>query len=221
MPPSSTIQRYRWVLLLSALIAVVPMVPLFLFASKAAAPLRLLGLAASLVLCALWLLRFARRGLPLWLEAPEALLLLLIALGGGDPMTSLGVFYTSIYFRSLYGSARRVALGACSYLAIYLIALLAAPGQSALSSPMQVLFQGIGIPACAGIMYLIAHTLARHEQALRREQILSAVSTSLAASRDRETLLDVACTALTALAKALGDVAACVQLPAQSEHDLP
>jgi diguanylate cyclase (GGDEF)-like protein/PAS domain S-box-containing protein len=114
------------------------------------------------------------------------------ALGVGEPLRALGLFYAALYLRSFYGSARRVALAAGSSFMALAVAVAVTPADAAgLVSP-DVLAQLPSFALSAAITHLLTRTLVGYERRAARQAILTRTGTALLAAGDRDELYGVA-----------------------------
>jgi diguanylate cyclase (GGDEF)-like protein/PAS domain S-box-containing protein len=114
------------------------------------------------------------------------------ALGVGEPLRALGLFYAALYLRSFYGSARRVALATGSSFMALAVAVAVTPADAAgLMSP-DVLAQLPSFALSAAITHLLTRTLVAHERRAARQAILTRTGTALLAAGDRDEIYRVA-----------------------------
>jgi signal transduction histidine kinase len=170
-PPTGLLARTRWLFLLAALIATGILGPLLVVVGNADWPHKLAACAALAVAGLSWVLTY-RRG-RLWLvgDTVEAVGLVIM---GTTLYFGLGVLVpalTGVCFRSLYGSGRRVALGAAVYGGAFIASMALAPRQAFLDQgPIRIGVSLAFLAVLAGAMHVVAVALRQHEEALVREQ---------------------------------------------------
>jgi CubicO group peptidase (beta-lactamase class C family) len=135
------------------------MVPLLVFVSPEGGGARVASGVSLLLLMWMWVRVYsgAHSG-RLW-DVVEAAALMTISIGLGDPTRAMGVFYIGLFFRTLYGSARVVALRAVLYGMAFWGALLTLGGPSTLLSEKAL--GATGIPMTAAIRRPRRPTAAR------------------------------------------------------------
>src|SRR3954468_23805468 len=121
-PPKNLLSRVRWIFLLVGIfIAALTLLPVLLASTPG------LFKAAALVGLLLLLLRWIHgymRGTfsPFW-DPFEGLAIFAVSIASIDPLAALGLVYSGLSFRSLYGSGRRVLLVLLVYLGAFLLAV--------------------------------------------------------------------------------------------------
>jgi diguanylate cyclase (GGDEF)-like protein/PAS domain S-box-containing protein len=116
-----------------------------------------------------------------------AIALCAAAIGVGEPLRALGLFYGALYLRSFYGSALRVGAAAFySFMALAVaVELTPAAGTAGVVSP-DVLSQLPSFAFSAAITYLLTRTLSAHERRAVRQSILTRTGSALLASSERD-----------------------------------
>jgi diguanylate cyclase (GGDEF)-like protein/PAS domain S-box-containing protein len=114
-----------------------------------------------------------------------AIALCAAALGVGEPLRALGLFYGALYLRSFYGSAWRVAAAAFYFFTALVVAAAFTPAADAAGvlSP-DVLSQLPSFAFSAAITHLLTRTLAAHERRAHRQAILTSTGSALLAASD-------------------------------------
>jgi PAS domain S-box-containing protein len=137
-------------------------------ASSSMQHIAVLGSAAYLTVW--WIIGFRRRRF-LWAgDVLEAAAIAGLLLTIRDPEKAIGIFYATMFFRSLYGSVRRNLTRSCMFLAVLVVGVILTPSHEPLATrvvPHAVSFLFIGL-----VIHLVATTLHKHERALSRELVL-------------------------------------------------
>ena len=189
-PPTSLLERQRWLFLTFALFTAFTMVPLLVFVSPEGGGARVASGVSLLLLMWMWVRVYsgAHSG-RLW-DVVEAAALMTISIGLGDPTRAMGVFYIGLFFRTLYGSARVVALRAVLYGMAFWGALLTLGGPSTLLSEKAL--GATGIPMTAAITHALAVALMRHDRLARYQRVLSRTGSEMAGASDHDEIHAVA-----------------------------
>jgi diguanylate cyclase (GGDEF)-like protein/PAS domain S-box-containing protein len=112
-----------------------------------------------------------------------AALLALIAAVGAEPI--LGVLFTGVYSRSMYGDRRYVVANAAATLAAYLTSSFFLPIDEAVAIDT-ALSQVPGILVSAAVTHIVADALRREERRRARERLLRESGGRLVVARDRD-----------------------------------
>jgi len=108
--PEDIVEAMRWLFAVLVLVTLLFSLPPILGTSRGT--MLIVGLVSALVLGLSWSMGYLRRSAPLWMDVVDTLAFLGFALAGPDAMSSVGLIMPAIWFRSLYGSARRAVLRA-------------------------------------------------------------------------------------------------------------
>ncbi len=116
-----------------------------------------------------------------------AITLFAAAIGVGEPLRALGLFYGALYLRSFYGPGWRVAVAAFYFFAALVIAAAFTPAVDTAGpfSP-DVLSQLPSFAFAAAITHLLTRTLASHERRAARQAVLTRTGSALLAAADRD-----------------------------------
>ncbi len=188
MPTSTerSLERVRRLFLALALVACVVAVAGITGLPDRTAGLRLAGLGAVAALATIWVRSYRCDALSPFDDLIELGALFTVGLAAG-PDLALGLVYTGLCRRSLYGSRSRAAAGLAVYALAHVVAVVAAGGSlTAVDALAQVPPLAI---ACA-VMHAWAGVLARHEQSVAREHALRDASVALVTAADRGSLHD-------------------------------
>ena len=196
-PPRDLLPRVRWVFLIAGILNALLLLLILPTVGPSDWPHEAAGVAALSWICSRWILghrlgRFSVVG-----DVAEGLALCLISAAVGNPLRALGLLYSGLCFRSLYGSGRRVVLVLLIYVAAHF-----AVAQALDAVPVLLLRALIMVPIFAvgaGGMLVLAKTLTKHERALAREGILARAGAALVASPTQESTYAVAADAALAL----------------------
>jgi PAS domain S-box-containing protein len=172
--------------LFSILMAVLA-VPLILQANATPRFLQASAIAGLLWLVAWWIRGYGRGRFPIVFCLLEGSVVFAAALATGAPPTALGLIYSSMMFRSLYGSIRSVVLLLLLYLAAFFGAVTIASRFTYLDLPLTaVLPEVVGLPLVAVMFHILATTIADRERAMSRESTLRESAAALVAALNRE-----------------------------------
>jgi len=195
-PPADLLARVRWLLLLGSLSTMPFILPSLIWRPAQVGPLPLAAACVGLLwLPWRWVCQYRHAGRLTPLDAADGPLLLAIGAAVG-PLTALGIFYVSLYFRSLYGSWRRGAMHLCVYVGAYLGAVLCSPTDGAAGA---LVLEIAGFVFSVVVMHLLLLTLTKHEQAVGRARALRQAGASLVAAPDREGIYAITLAALRQL----------------------
>jgi len=111
--PEDIVEAMRWLFAVLVLVTLGVTLPSRL--AMVDSSLLAVGLVSATVLAFSWSVGYLRRSAPLWMDVVDSLAFLGFSLTGPDPMVILGLIMPSLWFRSLYGSARRATIRACFY----------------------------------------------------------------------------------------------------------
>jgi PAS domain S-box-containing protein len=159
--------------------------------------LRLAGAAAALGLLALWIVGFRRERFALASEVLEAAAIFATVCAIGQPEKTYGIFYTALFFRSLYGSVPRTIARAGLYLAVLISGVVAT--QASIDFSVQIAPHAFAFLFTGLVMRLVAVTLARYERALVRERALRKLASELAGTQTDDEMGEVVIDALRTL----------------------
>lgn len=186
-PPRSLLSRVRRVFLLFSILMAVLAVPLILQANATPWFLQASAIAGLLWLVSWWIRGYGRGRFPIVFCLLEGSVVFAAALATGAPPTALGLIYSSIMFRSLYGSLRSVVLLLLFYLAAFFGAVAIASRFTYLNLPLTaVLPEVLGLPLVAVMFHVLATTIAGRERAMLREKTLRESAAALVAALNRE-----------------------------------
>jgi PAS domain S-box-containing protein len=184
--PKSLLSRVRWIFLLASIfMAILAVLPLLLastpWLSKVAA---LVGL---LLLPLRWIRGYMRGTFsPFW-DPFEGLAIFVVGVASINPLTALGLVYSGLSFRSLYGSGRQVLFVLLVYLGAFLLAVplsLTASGYSLLETLPLVL----GLTLIAAVLHVLPSTSTKYKRAVFRERTLRETSTALVSALDQKSI---------------------------------
>ena len=191
-----SLERVRRLFLALALVACVVAVAGITGLPDRTAGLRLAGLGAVAALAAIWVRSYRCDALSPFDDLIELGALFTVGLAAG-PDLALGLVYTGLCRRSLYGSRLRAAAGLAVYALAHVLAVVANGGSlTAVDALAQVPPLAI---ACA-VMHAWAGVLARHEQSVAREHALRDSSAALIGAADRGSLHEATLAAVGRLA---------------------
>ncbi len=186
-PPKSLLSRVRRVFLLFSILMAVLAVSVILQANATPWLLQASAIAGLLWLVSWWIWGYGRGHFPIVFCLLEGSVVFAAALATGAPPTALGLIYSSIMFRSLYGSLRSVVLLLLLYLAAFFGAVAIAARFTYLDLPVTtVLPEVLGLPLVAVMFHVLATTVAGRERAMLRERTLRENAAALVAALDRE-----------------------------------
>jgi diguanylate cyclase (GGDEF)-like protein len=117
--PDDSVEGTRWVFAVLVIVTLLFALPAVLALSEGA--MLLVGLGSGAVLGLSWSAGYLRRDAPWWMDAVDTVAYLGFALAGPTPIAIIGLVMPAIWFRSLYGSARRALLRA----AIFVVPMVA------------------------------------------------------------------------------------------------
>ncbi len=147
------------------------------------------------LLAAWWIWGYRRGSFPSTGLIFEGLALVVVGIATSDPRNTLGLFYCSLFFRSLYGSPRQASILVLVYLATFLSVVTQIHGPTALSlfSPL-VLANIPGFLLTTCLMQLLAQLLHQHDRTVARERILRRGGMALTVAQDRTSVQAAAVT---------------------------
>ncbi len=182
--PASTLQRLRWLFLAITLVALGTSVPLVLI-SPSATWLHPLGLGGVAWLAGWWVMGYRRGGFPMAGEVITTAALVAVGVGAGNPEYALGVVYSAILFRSLYGGRAQAGVVVAQFVGANLLALWIAnvPTQPLLA-PTTFTTIIPGLPMLGILMQTLKRLMEEHDAALTRAGILRQASIDLLNSSD-------------------------------------
>ena len=184
-PPGKLLERARWIFLLSSLALAVFTVPVVLTNAERPWGLRAAALAGLVGLGLRWLDGYRReRFIPI-LTLPEGLAVLGVSLAVYSPLAVLGLIYSGLMFRALYGRWPALLLAGLTYTGAFLAAVTISLSSTGWSVPVFELLPGtLGLVIVAVMLHLLASTLGRHERSVSRETALREAGAALAAAPD-------------------------------------
>lgn len=184
--PRHLLEQVRLTFLLSALVMAVLPVPMILGRNAVGRPLQALAIAGLLWLCWWWIRGYKRANFPPLWYVPEGIAVCAAIVAIGNPLYALGLVYTGLMFRSLYGTRRSVV----ATLLIYLVAFCGAVVIETLLTNADISFvdalpQVPGLPLMAALLHTMATSIARHERATFREKTLKESGAKLVSALER------------------------------------
>jgi diguanylate cyclase (GGDEF)-like protein len=201
--PEGIVEATRWVFALLVLVTLLFVLPgILALRHNVMLPV---GLVAAVVLVLSWSTGYLRGSAPLWLDVVDAAAFLGLALALPDPTAAVGVVMPALWFRSLYGSARRAVLRA-SFCAIAISVSLPlwahVPGRTG----------GVQVAVLVGVlpaMFLtviasrqLAGGLAARTQAARRDAVHMSVGSELLGVTDAAEIDRIAWSAMSGICAA-------------------
>src|SRR5262249_4930416 len=126
------------------------------------------------------------------------------AIGVGQPLRALGLFYGALYLRSFYGPPWRVAVAGFYFFAALVLAAAFTPAVDT-AGPLSpdVLSQLPSFAFAAAITHLLTRTLAAHEHRATRQAVLTRTGSALLAAADHDEVHRVATSAALELVEDL------------------
>jgi diguanylate cyclase (GGDEF)-like protein/PAS domain S-box-containing protein len=218
--PRTPMQWYRWIMLAVVLVNVVLLAPVLTSMDDVPGAVRIAAVLVLVILSYVWIRQYRNERLRLIFILADAAGLWLVSFAVGDPLAALGLLYPVVYYRSLYGSARQLAIAAVVYMAAHYGAVLVAIEPTIALSLSQIIIQVTGIPIGTAVIFMMAHTLRRQERSVARERRLNQLGLALGAANDPGQVRELVETALRDLVAAL-DPAAWVKvigLSCTAEH---
>jgi diguanylate cyclase (GGDEF)-like protein/PAS domain S-box-containing protein len=196
-PPRELLARFRWYTLLANFVNAALLLPNLLRENAAGRPLQAAAGVALAGLLWWWVRAYRRGGIPRAGYLCEGFALFVLGVGLADPMPSIYLLYSGVYFRTYYEPRRRAYLGGLAYLAGHLgaAALASDPAAPGVFS-QSVMLQAPGIAISVSVLHILTLTLKRHELATARERILAWTGAALMAAPDREAIYRVALDAI-------------------------
>ncbi|MEU4625581.1 GGDEF domain-containing protein [Actinoplanes sp. NPDC023801] len=183
-PPRQLGARIRWLFLIFILFNVVTSVPRTLEGDIAPLPWQLAAVAAALGLGWWWLRGYRRNTFPVWAAPVEGLALGLIGFGSHNWLITLGLLFSAVSFRGLYGTWRHALLMTVSLFAGSAAAIaLTEPGQLGV-----FLQQTAGVPPLALFTAAVAESTRRQEQAAARERVFARLGSTLVTTSDPDVI---------------------------------
>ncbi|GAA4607748.1 diguanylate cyclase (GGDEF)-like protein [Actinoplanes octamycinicus] len=209
LPPKDLGRRIQWLFLFMSLINVVTSLPRMISGGQATTAQRAAAAVAIVFLVGWWVRGYRRQRVPVWGLPLEALALGTLAVGQHDYVATLGMLFSSMSFRGLFGTWRQVAaFVVTAYAGTVSGVLLTAPGDLG-----PFLVQSMGVPALAVFTSLVALSTRRQEESNARERIFAQVGTAIGTTSAPE---DIHRTAVDAALGMLGPDSAgwaAIQLP--------
>ncbi|GIE33358.1 hypothetical protein Ait01nite_064030 [Actinoplanes italicus] len=183
-PPRQLGARIRWLFLIFILFNVVTSVPRTLEGDVAPLPWQLAAVAAALGLGWWWLRGYRRNSFPVWAAPVEGLALGVIGYGSHNWLITLGLLFSAVSFRGLYGTWRHALLMTVSLFAASAAAIaLTEPGQLGV-----FLQQSAGVPPLALFTAAVAESTRRQEQAAARERVFARLGSTLVTTSDADAI---------------------------------
>jgi diguanylate cyclase (GGDEF)-like protein len=184
LPPKQLGRRIQWLFLLMGLFNVVGTVPRTMAAAQTTAGQRLVAAVAVLFIAVWWIVGYRRRGLPVWGLPLEGLALAAVGVAQHDYVATLGMLFSTMSYRGLFGTWRHVlAFVVTAYAGSVTAVLLVDAGHLG-----PFLVQSAGVPALAVFTALVALSTRRQEAASARERVFAQVGTTLATTADTEVI---------------------------------
>jgi diguanylate cyclase (GGDEF)-like protein len=183
-PPRRLGARIRWLFLIFVLFNVVTTVPRTLEGDVAPLPWQLAAVAAALGLGWWWLRGYRRNAFGMWAAPVEGLALGVIGFGSHNWLITLGLLFSAVSFRGLYGTWRHALLVTVSLFAASAAAI-------SLTEPDLLgvfLQQTAGVPPLALFTAAVAESTRRQEQAAARERVFARLGSTLVTTSDSDTI---------------------------------
>jgi diguanylate cyclase (GGDEF)-like protein len=183
-PPRQLGARIRWLFMIFILFNVVTTVPRTLEGDVTTLPWQLAAVAAALGLGWWWLRGYRRGAFPVWAAPVEGLALGVVGYGSHNWLITLGLLFSAVSFRGLYGTWRHALLMTVSLFAASVAAI-------ALSEPHQLgvfLQQTAGVPPLALFTAAVAESTRRQEQAAARERVFARLGSTLVTTSDADAI---------------------------------
>jgi diguanylate cyclase (GGDEF)-like protein len=198
LPPRRLGRRIQWLFLLMGLFNVVGSLPRIFSSTEVPAAQRIAASLAALFLLVWWVHGYRKNRLGAWALPIEGLAIAAVGVGQHDYVATLGMLFSTVSYRGLFGSWRQViGFVAAAYAGSVSAVMLTDSGHLG-----SFLVQSAGVPPLAIFTALVALSTRRQERASTRERIFSQVATTLATSPDREIIYR---TATEAAHQMLGD----------------
>jgi hypothetical protein len=186
-PPGGLLERVRWIFLLFSLLMAAVVFGLILRSEVTPPALRLAALSAIVGLVWWWVRGYARGDFPLVGTVFEGAAVFAAALATGAPPTALGLIYSSLMFRSLFGPLRNVLCLLVAYLVAFYGAAALALSFTYLELPFATLLpEALGLPLVAVALHALAATIRRQERTVSRKQTLREAGAGLVKALERE-----------------------------------
>ena len=186
-PPDGLLDRVRWIFLLFSLLMALLVAALILQSDVTPLPLRLAAASGIVGLGWWWLRGYARGGFPLGGILFEGTAVFAAALATGAPPTALGLIYSSLMFRALYGPLRNVLVLVLAYFLAFFGAVALALNFTYLDLPFAaILPEPLGLPLVAVTLHALATTIGGRERAVFRERSLRETGSELVKALDRK-----------------------------------
>jgi diguanylate cyclase (GGDEF)-like protein len=183
-PPRQLGARIRWLFLVFVLFNVVTTVPRTLEGDVAPLPWQLAAVAAALGLGWWWLRGYRRNAFAMWAAPVEGLALGVIGFGSHNWLITLGLLFSAVSFRGLYGTWRHALLMTVSLFAASASAIaLTEPGLLGV-----FLQQTAGVPPLALFTAAVAESTRRQEQAAARERVFARLGSTLVTTSDSDAI---------------------------------
>jgi diguanylate cyclase (GGDEF)-like protein len=184
VPPKELGRRIQWLFLLMGLFNVVGALPRIFASPEVPVWQRMAASLAALFLIGWWVRGYRTRRLSAWALPIEAVAIAAIGIGQHDYVATLGMLFSTMSYRGLFGSWRQViGFLVAAYTGSVSAVLLTDPEHLT-----QFLVQSAGVPPLAIFTALVALSTRRQEQASARERVFSQVGTILATSPEPETI---------------------------------
>lgn len=202
--PSGIVESTRWLFALLAVVSLVVSLP-GAFSAPHGATLMIVGFGAALTLTASWVCGYLRRGVPFGLDVLDAAALIAFGVACPDPMAVIGVVFSAVWFRALYGSTRRSLTRSFLYMSAIIGTLLLwplLPEHGARPSAASV----IGVFPLLLVTVVVASQLANglreRDQSLRRDAALATAGSTLLGTTDPKLIRAIGWAALTQICAA-------------------
>ena len=206
-PPGKLLEKARWTFLLASLAMAVFIVPIVLTNAERPWGLRALALAGLVGLSLRWFDGYRRERFAPVLNLPEGLAVFGVSLATYSPLTALGLVYSGLMFRSLYGRWSTLLLAAAVYTGAFLAAVAVSLSTTDWNLPVfEIIPNALGLVIVSLMVHLLAGTLGRHERAVSRETTLREASAALVAAPDAASIHAAALRAAKSLTGDLPEV---------------
>jgi diguanylate cyclase (GGDEF)-like protein len=196
--PEGIVEATRWLLVWLALVSVALLVPGVLMTARGG--MLALGMGASLLLGASWIYGYRKQRAPLWFDLGDTIGILGLAVVCPDHRAIVIVVFSSLGFRSLYGTAgQAVARGVLYAAALGALLIVWRSVRPDSSLPEIGSYLSI-LPVLFLTIFIVrkhSSTLIAGDQSVGRDRVLAATGLQLLLAADRAAILAVSWVALT------------------------
>ena len=185
--PRDLLSRVRWIFLIVSLLMAVLQVPMIVRADVGGWPLRVLAISGLVWLGWWWLGGYGTGRFPAVWYLPEFLAIFVVALAVGNPLVSLGLIYSGLMLRSLYGSWRPVLLTLSGYLAAFYAAVVVSSVVYATAPEVTLValvVPPLGLALVAVMLHLLAASITKYQRVASREAVLRDASAAMVKAPD-------------------------------------